>query len=273
MHQAEASRNPARAAVEPIGQLLQTEPEAPLQLCKQPALLDRRARLGCPHRVLEHQSLGLVKIPYGRLDLVVPELAHRVYRLETVDHDIAPHLLRRHDDYDGYLLTSLGDGRQQPALLDRALNSQGLVLQVKLMMLEVHLGHLLCRAPALPRNGFRQPWHSDGGKPGSESFPKSLDIDGRRGTALQLVDDRHEVVQRPDRLQRTSIVQTKPPSARDQQERCSDNLQWSLLLIQALCQSAVVLPRSGWCVGQARVAVKDSGNVLSCCHRLRAAER
>jgi hypothetical protein len=46
VHQAEASRDPARAVVKSIGQLLQAEPEAPLQLGKQPPLLDRCARLG-----------------------------------------------------------------------------------------------------------------------------------------------------------------------------------------------------------------------------------
>lgn len=90
--------------------------------------------------MLEHQRIGLVEIPGSRLHLVVPEPTHCVHRLEAVDHEIALRLPRRRNDYDGYLLAPLGNSRQKPALLDWALNSQGLVLQVKLMVLEVHTG-------------------------------------------------------------------------------------------------------------------------------------
>jgi len=136
-HQGQPPRHPARAAVETLRQLLMAEPEARLQLGKQPALLKRRLALGRAQRPAQEQRLGLVHRPHRRPDRVLPEPPRRPDPLVAVNHHIASVRGARHH-HDRRLLTVLRHRRQQPPLRVRTAYPKSLVSKLELVVLQIH---------------------------------------------------------------------------------------------------------------------------------------
>ena len=75
LDQAKTPRNPAHAAIESPGEILNVHPEAPVQLAEQPSLLKRRLRLGLAQRTAEHERVDLAHRPNRGLDRVAPQTA------------------------------------------------------------------------------------------------------------------------------------------------------------------------------------------------------
>ena len=106
-HQAQPSADPAAAAIKAPGQFLQGQPEAPMQLLDQPALLQRRLDRSRPHQPIHDQGVRLTELPQESPHGVLAQPAQGPHTLVAVDDHVAvaiPGL--DHDDRD--LLADLG---------------------------------------------------------------------------------------------------------------------------------------------------------------------
>jgi hypothetical protein len=116
LHQRQPPRYPAHAAVEPAGQLIQSVAEALLQLGQQPAHFQRGLVFGHAQRAIQQHCRRLAHRPYNRFHRVPAQLLQRRYPLIAVDDHVAVRLALGHDHYNGRLLPTVGQRRQQPPL-------------------------------------------------------------------------------------------------------------------------------------------------------------
>jgi len=145
-HQRQPPRHPARAAVDSPRQLLLVEPKARQHLTKQPALLDRRLRLGGPQRPAQQQGVDLAHLPHRGPDRVLPQTPGRAHPLVAVDHHVAAGR-RARNHHDRHLLAVCRKRCQHTPLLVRSSHSKPLVPQLELVVLQVHA---LSRPPSGP---------------------------------------------------------------------------------------------------------------------------
>lgn len=138
--QRQPPRYPTHAAIKTPRQFIETIAEALLQLCQQPALLQRCFVCGETQRPVQYQGLGFAHRPEHRIDGVAAQLLERRDPLEAIDHQVAAGLVRYGDDHDGRLLAQGGERCQKPLLLERMVYPQVLPSPVELMKLQLHGG-------------------------------------------------------------------------------------------------------------------------------------
>lgn len=138
LHQTQPPGDPARTAVEASGQRLQIQTKAAMQFREQPALFERRLRLGLAQRAVEHQGFRLVHRPDRGLDGVATQPPQGAHALVPIDHHEAARFACRHH-HDRDLLPSLGQRPEQPSLLLRPPHPQSLVTQVELVELQLQV--------------------------------------------------------------------------------------------------------------------------------------
>lgn len=88
----EPLQDPAHAPVKPLRQILVAQGKIP-QFLKQPPLLDRRLRVRCSQRPVEHQGVRLVHVPQRGLDGVRAQPLHQAHALVAVDELVSARVL------------------------------------------------------------------------------------------------------------------------------------------------------------------------------------
>jgi len=137
-HQRQPPRYPAHAAVEPACQLIESVAETLLQLCQQPAHLQRGFVFGQTQRAVQQHCRGLAHRPYHRFHRVPAQLLQRRDPLIAVDDHVTPRLAFGGHHHDGRLLSALAQRRQQPPLPRRVANPQVLPAPLELVKLQLH---------------------------------------------------------------------------------------------------------------------------------------
>ena len=136
--QRQASRHPARAAVEAVRQLLQRVAESPLQFRQQPTLFQRRFLLAIVQCPVQQHRFGLAHLPYRGFHGVPLELLECGDARVSVDHHVAPGAACGSDHDDRALLTALSQRCQQARLAVRLAHPQVFPGPVQLMKFQSH---------------------------------------------------------------------------------------------------------------------------------------
>ena len=123
------------------GQFLQRQSKTLVQLGQQPALFERRLRLGGLHQAGGDQGLGFFPGPATGRDGVSAQPAQGANPLVAIDdHERAVGPLRH--DHNGNLLANFGERGQEPPLGFRSHHLQPLVTKRELMKFQFHPGAL-----------------------------------------------------------------------------------------------------------------------------------
>jgi hypothetical protein len=137
LHQRQPSRNPARAAIEPARQFIESIAEALLHLRQQPALFERALLRATAQRPRQQQRFGFAHCPNRGFYRVPAELFQRGHALVAIDHQVTVRRSGGHHD-DGRLLAAVSQRRQQSALPVRLADSQMRPSPVQLVKLQLH---------------------------------------------------------------------------------------------------------------------------------------
>jgi hypothetical protein len=138
LHQRQPPRYPAHTAVEPARQLIEPIAEALLQLGQQPTHFQCGLVFGQAQRAVQQHRRGLAHRPYHRFHRVPAQLLQSRDPLIAVDDDVTIRLAFRRYDYDGCLLSAVGQRCQQSPLPRRMAHSQVLPTPIELVKLQLH---------------------------------------------------------------------------------------------------------------------------------------
>ena len=138
LHQRQPARYPTHAAIQPARQLVEPVIEAPLQLCQEPAHLQRGLVFGETQRAVQQHGRNLAHRPYHRFCRVPAQLLQSRDPLIAVDDYVTVRPAFRRNYHDGRLLAGLGQRRQQPPLPCRMPDPQVLPTPVELVKLQLH---------------------------------------------------------------------------------------------------------------------------------------
>jgi hypothetical protein len=146
-HQAEASRDPAYAAIEAARQRVERQPVVLMQRAQEPALFERTVGRVSVEKLPKDQRLGLRHLPEDRRDGVALQPAQTADPFVPVHDDVGR--ARRHD-HDRHLLTGVRQRRQEAPFPRRLPHAQPLIPHIELMKFQLHVcsdGAYCGRAP------------------------------------------------------------------------------------------------------------------------------
>jgi len=138
LHQRQPPQYPTPAAVEAPRQFVGRVSVTLLHLLQQPALLERRLRLGHALRTVQQQRLGLAHRPGNGGHGIAAQLLQRGEALVAVDDQIPIRSAGEGHDDDGRLLSGVGQRCQQAPVTARIVDPQVLEAPVQLMKFQLH---------------------------------------------------------------------------------------------------------------------------------------